>query len=84
MPGIPKAFLVKGTKPTTVKSTCKICNLKYTDHTGMYCAICKDADEHHTAAKFEECREGLRRMARARYLADIELSDLDRLSLADG
>lgn len=81
---VPAQFQIKGTPPDNKKAKCKVCELPYTSHTGNFCAICKGAIEHHTAEQFDECVEGRRRMARARYLADIDLDEIDKLCLADG
>ena len=81
---VPAEFRQIGNPPDNQKSTCKVCNLKYNLHSGDFCAICKDAVEHHTLDKFDACLDGQRRMAQARFLADIELNDLDRSALKMG
>lgn len=81
---VPAQFRVLGKKPEAAKAKCKICKLPYTAHSGTTCAICKGAVEHHTAEQFDECCDGRRRMARARYLADVPLDKIDELVLANG
>ena len=84
---VPLAFQVFGPRPTSGKKkslSCKGCGFSYEAHSGTQCAICKEAIEHHTEEGFAECLAGQRRMARARFLADVELDDVDRAALADG
>lgn len=81
---VPAQYQIKSTPPDNKKAKCKICELPYTAHSGNFCAICKDAVEHHTAEKFDDCLAGRRRMARARFLADIDLDEVDKLTLENG
>lgn len=81
---VPAQYQIKGTPPDNKKAKCKICDLPYNSHSGNFCAICKDAVEHHDAAKFDDCVAGRRRMARARFLAEVPLDEIDKLSLENG
>jgi hypothetical protein len=86
---VPPQFRVYGQRPEEGGKkvrTCKVegCGLSYPAHSGSICGMCKSPVEHHDEASFQQCLEGRRRMAKARYLADVELDEIDKLSLADG
>jgi len=74
-------FTIAGARPAGDQA-CKVCSLRYSEHTGHTCAICGQAVEHHGAdlpGDFQACIEGQARMAKARHRAGVELSEIDRL-----
>lgn len=84
---VPAGFRMAGPAPDDDnEQTCKVCALRYSDHTGHTCAICGQAVEHHgpgTRGDFGACLAGRQRMAAARVLAGVPLDEVDRLALTE-
>lgn len=80
---IPAEFQIKGQVSDNTKKNCKECDLKYSDHSGRLCGMCRGPVEHHTLDGFDDCLAGRRRMAAARDRAGLPLNDMDKLVLRD-
>ena len=92
MSTIPPEFVVYDReRPSAPTKTCAVCGQHYTLHTGARCALCGDSVEHHdtsrlngtTPLRFADCLAGAGRMARARFLSDGKVTELDKLVLAE-
>lgn len=74
-------FITAGPRPGGDQA-CKVCALRYSEHTGDICAICGQAVEHHgpgLPGDFWACARGQIRMAEARHRAGVALTEIDRL-----